>query len=53
VGPKAGLDDTVKGKFLTLQGLELETLCHPTRSLSLHRLSYTGSSYFTVQFQNC
>jgi hypothetical protein len=36
VGPRAGLDDVEKRKFLTLPGLEL-------RLLSLYRLRYPGS----------
>jgi hypothetical protein len=32
VGPRAGLDDVEKGKFLTLPGLELRTLGRPARS---------------------
>jgi hypothetical protein len=47
VNPRAGLDDVEKRKFLTLQGLEVRPLCHPTRSQSLYRLSYPGSN-FTV-----
>jgi hypothetical protein len=44
VGPRAGLDDVVKRKFLTLPGLELRPLGLPARSQSLYRLSYPGSS---------
>jgi hypothetical protein len=29
VGPRTGLDDVEKRKFLTLQGLELRPLCRP------------------------
>jgi hypothetical protein len=43
VGPRAGLDDVEKRKFLTLPGLELRLLGHPGRSQSLYRLSYPGS----------
>jgi hypothetical protein len=32
VGPRAGLDDVEKGKFLTLPGLELRPLGRPARS---------------------
>jgi hypothetical protein len=35
VGPRAGLDDVEKRKFLTLQGLELRPLGRPARSQSL------------------
>jgi hypothetical protein len=38
VGPKAGFDQVEKRKFLTLPGLELQTLSHPACSLSLYRL---------------
>jgi hypothetical protein len=43
VGPKAGVDDVEKRKFLTLQGLELRPLGRPARSQSLYRLRYPGS----------
>jgi hypothetical protein len=43
VGPRTGLYDVEKGKFLTLPGLELRPLCLPARSQSLYRLSYPGS----------
>jgi hypothetical protein len=39
VGPRTGLDDAEKRKFLTLPGLEL---CRPVRNQSLYRLSYPG-----------
>jgi hypothetical protein len=42
-GPRAGLDDVGKRKFLTLPGLELRTLRRPARSHSLYRLRYPGS----------
>jgi hypothetical protein len=32
VGPRTGLDDVEKRKFLTLSGLELRPLCRPARS---------------------
>jgi hypothetical protein len=38
VGPRAGLDDVEKSKFLTLPGLELRLLGRPARSQSLYRL---------------
>jgi hypothetical protein len=44
VDPRAGLDDVEKINFLTLAGLELRPLSHPTRSQSLYRLRYPGSS---------
>jgi hypothetical protein len=43
VGPRAGLDDVEKRKFLTLPGLELRLLGRPARSQSLYRLLYPGS----------
>jgi hypothetical protein len=44
VGPRAGLDDVKNRKFLTLPGLELRPFGHPSRSQSLYRLHYRGSS---------
>jgi hypothetical protein len=44
VGPRAGLDDVEKRKFLTLPGLELRPLGCPARSQSLYRLRYPGKS---------
>jgi hypothetical protein len=38
-----GMDYSVKRKFLTLPGLELQSLCRPARSQSLYRLRYPGS----------
>jgi hypothetical protein len=43
VGPRAGLDEVEKRKFLTLPGLELLPLGRPARSQSLYRLRYPGS----------
>jgi hypothetical protein len=43
VGPRAGLDDFEKRKFLTLLGLEIRPLGRPARSQSLYRLRYPGS----------
>jgi hypothetical protein len=43
VGPRTGLDDVEKTKFLTLSGLELRPLCRPAHSQSLYRLRYPGS----------
>jgi hypothetical protein len=42
VGPRAGLDDVEKRKFLTLLRLELRPLSRPSRSQSLSRLLYFG-----------
>jgi hypothetical protein len=46
VGPRAGLDDVEKRKFLTLPGLELRPLCRPARSQSPYRMRYPGSHYY-------
>jgi hypothetical protein len=43
VDPRTGLDVVEKRKFLTLLGLELQSLGRPARSQSLYRLSYPGS----------
>jgi hypothetical protein len=43
VGPRAGLDDVEKRKFLTLPGLELRPLGRQVRSQSLYRLRHPGS----------
>jgi hypothetical protein len=42
VGPRAGLDDVEKRKFLTLPGLKRLLLGRPARSQSLYRLRYPG-----------
>jgi hypothetical protein len=42
MGPRAGLDDMEKRKFLTLSGLELRPLGCPARSQSLYRLYTRG-----------
>jgi hypothetical protein len=42
VGPRPGLDDVKKRKFLTPPGLELLPLGRPARSQSLYRLRYPG-----------
>jgi hypothetical protein len=42
VGPITGLDDVEKTEILTLPGLELRPLGHPSRSQSLYRLRYPG-----------
>jgi hypothetical protein len=49
VGPRAGLDDVEKRKFLTLPGLELRLFGRPARSQSLYRLSYPGSRLNMVE----
>jgi hypothetical protein len=43
VGPRTGLGDMKKRKFLPLLGLELRTLGRPVRNQSLYRLRYAGS----------
>jgi hypothetical protein len=43
VGPRAGLDDVQKRKFLTLPGLELRPPDRSACSQSLYRLCYPGS----------
>jgi hypothetical protein len=50
VDPRGGLDDSEKGKFLTLPGLELRYLCRPTRSQSLYRLRYPSTRLKDVTF---
>jgi hypothetical protein len=48
VGPRAGLDDAEKIKFLTLPGLELRHLGPLARSQYLYRLCYPGSYIYQV-----
>jgi hypothetical protein len=43
MGPRAGLKDVENLTFLTIQGLELQSLGRPARSESLYRLRYRGS----------
>jgi hypothetical protein len=43
VGPRAGLDDVEKRKFLTVLGLEHLPLVHPAHDQLLYRLHYPGS----------
>jgi hypothetical protein len=43
MGPRAGLDEMEKRKYLTLLELELRPLARPASSQSLYRLSYPGS----------
>jgi hypothetical protein len=45
VGPRAGMDDVQKRKFLTLPGLELQPLGRPARSHSLSRMPKRKSRY--------
>jgi hypothetical protein len=48
VGPRAGLDDVEKRKFLTLPGLGLRPLGRAARGQSLYRLRYPGSVKFNM-----
>jgi hypothetical protein len=48
VDPRVGLDDVEKRTFLTLQALELQPLGRPVRNQSLYRLSYPGSSLYSL-----
>jgi hypothetical protein len=48
VGPRAGLDDVEKRKFLTVQGLELWPLGRPAHRQSPYRLRYPGSCLQSV-----
>jgi hypothetical protein len=43
VGPRTGLDDVEKRKYLTLSRLELRPLGLPAHFQSLYRLRYPGS----------
>jgi hypothetical protein len=52
VGPKAGLDDVEKRKFLILPGLEQRPLGRRVRSQSLHRLRHPGSTEKVVPNDN-
>jgi hypothetical protein len=45
VGPRAGLDNVEKRKFLTLPSLELRPLGRPACSQSLYRLRSPGYTY--------
>jgi hypothetical protein len=44
VGPRTGLDEMEKRKFLALPGLEIRPLSRQARSQLLYRLRYPGSS---------
>jgi hypothetical protein len=43
MGPRTGLDDVRRRKFLILPGLELRTLRRPASNQLLYRLGYPGS----------
>jgi hypothetical protein len=43
VDPRAGMDDVVMRKIVTLPGLKVRTLDRPARRQSLYRLRYPGS----------
>jgi hypothetical protein len=49
VGPRTGLDDVEKRKFLTLPGPELRPLGRLGRSQSLYRLRYPDSQTDTIE----
>jgi hypothetical protein len=51
VGPRGGLDDFEKRKFLTLPGLKLRTLGLPARSQLLYRLRHPCNWCEGRQFQ--
>jgi hypothetical protein len=46
VGPRTGLDDKEKRKFLPVPRLEFWPHGRPARSESLYRLSYPGSQKY-------
>jgi hypothetical protein len=50
VGPRGGLNDVEKLKFLALPGLELQSLGPPAHTQSLYWLSYRSShpQFYTV-----
>jgi hypothetical protein len=45
VGSRTGLVDVEKRRFSIPLGLELQSLCRPTRSQSLYGLRYPGSTF--------
>jgi hypothetical protein len=45
VGPRAGLDDVEKRKFLTLPGIELRRLGRPARNQSLDEMGVASSTH--------
>jgi hypothetical protein len=53
VGPRAGLDDVEKRKFLTLPGLELRPLCRPARSQSLYLLRCEYHLINVIEYSCC
>jgi hypothetical protein len=52
VDPRAGLKEVEEREFLTLPGLEMQTLRRRAHSQSLHRLRYPGSIYAGVKRNN-
>jgi hypothetical protein len=52
MGPRAGLNVVENRKFLTISGLELRSLGHPSGSQSLYRLRYKGDQYYDAS-QGC
>jgi hypothetical protein len=53
VGPRGGLEDVEKRKFLTLSGLELRPLGRPARSQSLYRLRRINHKRSDYIFMSC
>jgi hypothetical protein len=51
VDSRTCLDDVEKRKFLTLPGLELQSLSRPALSQSLYRLGYPGSFIISLCYQ--
>jgi hypothetical protein len=51
VGPRAGLDDVEKRKFLTLVGLELRRLGRPARSAVAIPTALPGSAFKSNSFK--
>jgi hypothetical protein len=47
LGPRIGLGDVGKRKFLNVAELELRPLGRPARTQSLYRLRYPGSNFIT------
>jgi hypothetical protein len=50
LGPRTGLNDIERRKFLTLPGLQLRSLRRPARSQSLYLLRYPGSTRCYIMF---
>jgi hypothetical protein len=52
MGSRVGMDDVERRQFLTLSGLELQSLCRPARSQSLYRLRYCAPSFVSETTAN-